>query len=90
LTELNKSDPGGPVNENIYKMSDSKRKSLGIKSLPRSLDESLEVLKNDLDYLDVCFDNELIETYNTLKQQEIVQIGNDKSKAMQFMLYYDA
>ena len=85
-----KSDPGDPVNENIYKMSDSKRKSLGIKSLPRSLAESLEVLKSDLDYLDVCLDNELIETYNTLKQQEIIQIGNDKSKAMQFMLYYDA
>jgi glutamine synthetase len=85
-----KSDPGDPVNENIYKMSDSKRKGLGIKSLPRSLGESLEVLKSDSDYLDVCFDNELIETYNMLKQQEIVQTENGKSKAMQFMLYYDA
>ena len=85
-----KSEPGGPVNENIYKMSDSKRNGLGIKSLPRSLDESLEVLKSDSDYLDVCFDNELIETYKTLKQQEIVQTGNGTSKEMQFMLYYDA
>jgi glutamine synthetase len=85
----NKIDPGIPINENIYKMSDSKRKSLGIRSLPKSLSESLEALKNDSDYLSVCFDNELIETYNMLKQQEITQIGNDKTKARQFMLYYD-
>ncbi len=84
-----KIDPGGPVNENIYKMSDSKRNSVGIKSLPSSLAESLEALKGDSDYLGICFDNELIETYNTLKQQEIIEIGNDKSKARQFMLYYD-
>ena len=82
-------DPGDPVNENIYKMSDSKRKSLGIKSLPSSLAESLEALKSDLGYLSICFDNELLETYNVLKQQEIIEIGNDKSKARQFMLYYD-
>jgi len=25
-----------------------------------------------------------------LKQQEIIQIGNDRSKAMQFRLYYGA
>jgi glutamine synthetase len=84
-----KTDPGAPVNENIYKMSDSKRKNLGIKSLPSSLEESLEALKSDSDYLHLCFNNELIETYNMLKQQEIVQIGNDKSKAKQFILYYD-
>jgi glutamine synthetase len=84
-----KIEPGSPTNENIYKMSDSKRKSLGIKSLPSSLAESLEALKGDSDYLRICFDNELIETYNALKQREITLIGNDKSKARQFMLYYD-
>ena len=45
-----KMDPGDPPNENIYKMSDSKRKSLGIKSLPTSLTESLEALKSDSAY----------------------------------------
>ena len=33
-----KIDPGNPVNENIYKMSDSRRNSLGIESLPGSLE----------------------------------------------------
>jgi glutamine synthetase len=85
----NKTDPGTPINENIYKMSDSKRNSLGIKSLPSSLEESLEALKSDGDYLRICFDNELIETYSILKEEEMIQIGVDKSKARQFMFYYD-
>jgi glutamine synthetase len=84
-----KIDPGTPINENIYKMSDSKRNSLGIKSLPSSLGESLEALKSDADYLRICFDNELIETYSMLKEVEMAQIGDDKSKARQFMFYYD-
>lgn len=84
-----KTDPGTPINENIYKMSDSKRNSLGIKSLPSSLRESLQALKSDVDYLRICFDNELIETYSMLKEEEMIQIGDDKSKARQFMFYYD-
>ena len=70
-------------------MSDSRRKSLGIKSLPSSLEESLTVLNKDLDYLKTCFHTELIETYIRLKEEEINEIGKDKSKARQFMLYYD-
>jgi len=84
-----KTDPGDPVNENIYKMSDSKRNSLGIKSLPLSLKESLRALKSDLNYLKVCFKMDLIETYIGLKENEIREISKDKSKIEQFMLYYD-
>jgi glutamine synthetase len=84
-----KIEPGDPINENIYKMSDSRRNSLGIKSLPNSLEESLSALKDDLDYLKVCFQMELIETYIRLKREEIREIGKDKSKIKQFMLYYD-
>jgi glutamine synthetase len=84
-----KIDPGDPVNENIYKMPNYSRNSLGIKSLPTSLEESLTSLKSDLDYLKVCFHMELIETYIKLKEQEIREIGKDKSKRRQFMFYYD-
>jgi glutamine synthetase len=83
-----KTDVGNSVDENIYKMSDSKRNSLGIKSLPRSLKESLEELKSDSNYL-MCFHGELIETYMMLKEEEIIQVGKDKSKPRQFMFYYD-
>jgi glutamine synthetase len=84
-----KTEPGDPVNENIYKMPDSARRSLGIKSLPGSLEESLEALKSDSDYLKPYFHNELIETHLELKQLEIAEAGNG-SKQRQFMLYYDA
>jgi glutamine synthetase len=83
-----KIDPGNPITENIYKMSDSKRDSLGIKSLPGSLRESLEALKSDSDYLKTCFHGELLETYVMLKQDEITETEN-RSKTQQFMLYYD-
>jgi glutamine synthetase len=84
-----KNDPGDPVDENIYKMSDSKRKSLGIKSLPHSLSESLQALKSDPDYLKLCFHPELLETYFILKQDEIDEEENHNSKTHQFRLYYD-
>jgi glutamine synthetase len=84
-----KIDPGNPINENIYKMTDSTKSKLGIKSLPSNLEESLITLKSDLNYLKVCFRTELIETYVRLKEKEIREIGKDKSKTKQFMLYYD-
>jgi glutamine synthetase len=70
-------------------MSDSHRNSLGIKSLPTSLEESLMTLKSDLNYLKVCFQMELIETYSGLKENEISEMGSDKSKIKQFVFYYN-
>ena len=84
-----KTEPGNPVNENIYKMTDTQRKSLGIGTLPSSLEESLTALKSDSSYLDICFHNELIDTYINLKKDEMQEIGNDKSKLKQFMFYND-
>lgn len=81
-----KTDPGNPVDGDIYKMSDSARAGLGIKSLPGSLEESLEALKSDQGYLKSCFDDELIATHGMLKQDEIAKA---RSKSQQFMLYYD-
>ncbi len=75
-----KIDPGSPIDENIYKMSESKRISLGIQSLPRTLQDSLERLKSDLDYLKICFSDELIETYLTIKEAETKKVG-EKSKS---------
>src|ERR687891_478273 len=83
-----KIDPGDPTNENIYKMSDSMRNSLGIKSLPGSLEESLEALKNDSDYLKKCFNKEIIDTFMSLKHEEIIEAG-ERTKIRQFMLYHD-
>jgi glutamine synthetase len=85
----NKIEPGNPIDKNVYKMSDFERSKFGIKSLPSTLEESLGVLKSDLDYFKACFHNDLIDTYLILKEEEIAQIGKDRSKARQFMFYYD-
>ena len=85
----NKKDPGNPINENIYKMSDHKRKSFGINMLPSSLNEALMSLKSDSKYLNICFEKPLIDVYISLKLQEIAEIGTDKSKLKQFLYYYD-
>jgi glutamine synthetase len=81
-------DPGSPTYENIYKMSDAKRNSLGIKSLPGSLEEALESLKSDSNYLKRCFHDELLETYIVLKYEELAN-ARDISIAQELMLYYD-
>lgn len=81
-----KIDPGNPVDRDIYKMPDSARDSLGIKSLPGSLEESIQALKSDQSYLKPCFNDELVETHIMLKQSEIAEA---RSKSQQFMLYYD-
>jgi glutamine synthetase len=82
-----KTDPGDPVNEDIYKMSDSARRALGIKMLPRTLQDSIEALENDKAYLKPYFCNELIDTYVELKCEEIAFATGSKER--QFMLYYD-
>ena len=82
-----KIDPGDPVNEDIYKLSDSARRVLGIKTLPRALQDSIDALKNDRDFLKPYFSNELIDAYIELKCEEIAFATGSKER--QFMLYYD-
>jgi glutamine synthetase len=89
-----KIDPGHPVDENIYKMSDSRRNDLGIKSVPGSLEESIASLKSDRLYLtNTCFNEECLGTYIDLKEDEISLVqrsrGTRESKLQQFYMYYD-
>ena len=89
-----KIDPGDPVDENIYKMSDSRRNDLRIKSVPGNLEESIASLKSDHLYLtNTCFNDECLETYIGLKEDEISRVrgfeGKRESKLQQFYMYYD-
>ncbi len=92
-----KKDPGSSVDSDIFKMSDQHKSEQGIKSLPGSLAEALEELKCDSQYLGICFNPELLETYLTLKKQEIAEVGgvgsstsrSVQSKLKLFMRYYD-
>lgn len=69
-----KIDPGDPINENVYHMSLSRRRDLGIKELPRSLDEALDELEVDNEWLKPVFTQDLIDTYIELKRAEARKI----------------
>jgi glutamine synthetase len=84
-----KVDPAEPVNENIYKLSESRKKALGIKPLPSSLEEALSALKSDSAYLlQSCFTTELLQSYLELKAQEVKE-GRGKGRSWHIRRYYD-
>jgi glutamine synthetase len=64
-----KTDPGDPVDVNIYHLTETERKKLGIKVLPTSLKEALEEWKSD----EICMKalgKEVAEKYIELKMSE--------------------
>jgi glutamine synthetase len=84
-----KIDPGDPINENIYSLSESRKKALGIRPLPSSLEQALSALKSDSAYLlQSCFISELLQSYIELKEQEIKE-GKGKGRSWQIRQYYD-
>lgn len=67
----NKTDPGEPVvDANIWHMPKSERHKMGIREIPRSLDEALDELENDNKFLRPVFGSEFIGTYLDLKRDE--------------------
>jgi glutamine synthetase len=69
-----KLDPGDPVDENIYRMTPLRRRELGIKELPRSLDEALDELECDNEWLRPIFPKELIDSYIEVKREEVKKV----------------
>jgi len=63
-------DPGDPVDENVYLMSEAKKRSLGIKELPRDLKEALDELRSDMEFLKGFIPKEVLEKYIELKEEE--------------------
>jgi len=64
-----KTDPGDPVEENVYHLTESRRKQLGIKTLPTSLKEALDEWNSD----DICIraiGKENAQKYMKLKLEE--------------------
>jgi glutamine synthetase len=92
-----KMDPGSSVDNDIYKMSEQNKSELGIKSLPGTLKEALEELKCDSEYLEFFFSSDLLETYLTLKKEEVKEVEGQRSSSPYsgssrlklFMRYYD-
>jgi glutamine synthetase len=92
-----KMDPGSSVDNDIYRMSEQNKSELGIKSLPGTLTKALEELKCDSEYLEFFFSSDLLETYSTLKKEEVKEVEGQRSSSPYsgssrlklFMRYYD-
>ncbi len=86
---LNKLDPGEPLDKDIYDLSPEEMK--GVPSMPASLDEALDCLEEDHDFLtkgDV-FTEELIETYINYKRTAEAQAVRLRPHPYEFAMYYD-
>jgi glutamine synthetase len=86
---VNKVEPGEPLDKDIYDLSPEEMKS--VPSMPASLDEALECLQNDHEFLlkgDV-FTEELIETFIDYKQKHEVDAIRLRPHPYEFQLYYD-
>lgn len=66
-----KIEPPPPLTSNAYKLTEQEIRELGISSLPRSLDEALDELEIDHDYLKPVFSREIIDSYIELKRREV-------------------
>lgn len=75
----------GPVEENLY---DHPRRGRRIASLPRSLDDALDALEEDHEFLTLggVFPPELLETWTRLKRQEAQEVAA-RPHPYEFRLY---
>lgn len=86
---LNKTDPGQPLDKDIYGLPPEELKN--IPSVPATLDEALTNLENNSDFLrkgDV-FDQDLIEAWLSYKWDREVRPMQQRPTPFEFQLYYD-
>jgi len=87
-----KIDPGkegfGPYDYNLFNLSPEEQKK--IRQLPRSLDEALDALETDHDFLTVndVFPQKLIEIWIKKRRQESAKY-NQLPQPVEFEMYYD-
>jgi len=65
----NQINPGEPVSQNIYTMSKEEKKSLGIESLPSTLNEALLELDKD-EVIKSALNDHILENYIEAKREE--------------------
>ncbi len=85
----NRIDPGEPLDKDIYDLSAEELK--GVPSLPGSLEEALDALENDHEFLlkgDV-FSKTMIDRWITYKREKEVHPMRLRPHPLEFSLYYD-
>jgi glutamine synthetase len=79
----------GPIDCNIYEMPAEEKKD--IKSVPGSLDDALNALEGDHEFLleDDVFTSDLLEKYVEIKRAQAAEVRL-RPAPLEFALYYDA
>ena len=85
----NKIDPGEPLDKNIYALSPEEK--AGIESMPAHLDEALDCLADDHDFLlqGGVFTEDSIENWITYKREEESNPVRLRPHPHEFELYFD-
>ena len=83
-----KSDPGDPVDEDIYKLTPERRKAMKIGELPGSLKEALECLQSDSTFLGGIFSKDLVDVMIDLEMSDYRAIAA-RPHPYEFYLYFD-
>src|SRR5438309_4892822 len=86
----NKLEPPKPLDKDIYELEGAEKDA--IQSVPGSLQESLQALKDDHDYLLAggVFTEDLIDTWIEHKWKREIEPGALRPPPWQFYLYHDA
>ena len=85
----NRIDPGPPLDKDIYDLSPEELKD--VPSLPGSLDESLQALESDHEFLlkgDV-FSQRMIDRWIDYKREREIQVLRMRPHPLEFSMYYD-
>ena len=83
-----KADPGDPVDEDIYKLTPEKRRSLKVGELPGSLKEAVESLRTDMGFLEGIFPRDLVEVIMELEMEAYRSVAA-RPHPYEFYLYFD-
>ncbi len=75
-----------PVDEDIYKLSEHKKMEYGIKKLPTSLQDAIESLESDMEFLKPAFTSEFLEMYCEIKKDEHIKVASIPSPR-EFYMY---
>lgn len=85
----NKTDPGDPIEQNVYRLSSEKKREYKIGSLPFSLKDALDSLKSDQKFLEEVFTKDFLDKYSELKYKEYTAFAQTPT-AWEVSMYADA
>jgi glutamine synthetase len=82
-------NPGEPIDKNLYDLPPTERAK--IQSTPGSLDEALDALEADYQFLlkGEVFTRDAVETYITYKRSREIDEIRLRPHPYEFLLYYD-